>query len=329
MKKAGGRLMTSDRPNQLLGELLSEAGLLEIEDLREAANIARSQSLPIGKVLMMSGYISKELLQAAIEVQSRVKDNLLNYDLGLKALKLVATDKITLSAALAKLGAPARPLDSTSNRLGALLLDADLLTKNDFDAALEESTRCGLPLGRVLANLALIPERIIDTALNVQRMLRSGKISKEEAVKSIKENKIETVDKEKPAASQTDISPVFNTNKTAASSNSTNMAFADTRYLSLHHMLRIAGLIQTDALENAIKESLENPDVMGTILKRSGLLEEFVIEAAKECCQLIAAGVVKPEQAIMALHQCQRTRNPIKECLEESGWIEKAKLLHN
>ena len=82
--------MTSgEKANQILGEYFTDAGLLKSDDLREAANIARNQNLPIGKVLVMSGYLSKELLQATIEIASRVKDGHLDYKtVAVKALKL-------------------------------------------------------------------------------------------------------------------------------------------------------------------------------------------------------------------------------------------------
>ncbi len=340
--------MTNDKSNQLLGELLTEVGLIQVADLREAALIARSHNLPIGKVLVMSGYITKELLAATIEAQARFKDHLLNYDIGIKALKVVAQKNNTLEEALAGLGQTPRPMDTTSNRLGALLLDADLLTKPDIDKALEESKRCGLPLGRVLSNLSLLSDQMVNFALNAQKMLRSGKISKDEAVKSLvgtkgvtlSQGNINAIKKEsnKPIeiyADATGRSVVQQTisqqsisqqSKTLEPENK-QQPFPELDSLSLHHMLRIAGLIKTEALESAIKDSLENPDVMGIILKRSGLLEEFVIEAAKECCQLISTGQVKPEQAIIALHHCQRTRNSVKECLQEFGWLEKSEAI--
>jgi len=333
--------MDVDKSNKLLGELLTEAGLMQIDDLREAANIARSQNLLIGKVLVMSGYISKELLEATVEAQSRFKDNHLDYALGLKALKIVSARNCGLDEALLELGHSPRIGDGTSNRLGTLLLDASLVTKNEFDTALEESKRCGLPLGRVLANLTVVPEFLVNCALKVQKMLRSGEISKEEAIRSLIESKEGQVDQPILAANDTNAAgqnvdpsnqvetspiPVFHQDRVSEFTEKKGN-FPDLNTLSLHHILRIAGLIQTEALEAAIKESLENPEVMAIILKRSGLLEEFVIEAARECCQLIASGQVKPEQAIIALHQCQRTRSSIKDCLEEFGWLQKSEII--
>jgi hypothetical protein len=43
--------MAGEPSNQLLGDYLIDAGTLNLDELREAANIARTQNLPIGKVL--------------------------------------------------------------------------------------------------------------------------------------------------------------------------------------------------------------------------------------------------------------------------------------
>jgi len=338
--------MVGDRSNQLLGELLTEAGLLQIDDLREAAHIARGQNLPIGKVLVMSGYISKELLEASIEVQSRLKDDLLNYDSAISVLNIVSKTNCPLDEALSKLDIePSRVADSTTNRLGALLLSSSLVSQSDFETALAESQRCGLPLGRVLANLEMLSQETIDDALGVQKLLRGGQISKEEAIDSLVASKEKKLSDKEPTIAQIEQASTHNgttstleTNRVSApeskeasveeaAKKGSSKAFAKLESLTLHHMLLMAGLVQTSTLESAIKDGLQKPEIMGLILKRSEILEDFVIDAAQECCQLIASGQLKPEQAIMALHQCQRTRNSIKDCLEDFGWMEKTQIV--
>jgi hypothetical protein len=342
--------MVGDRSNQLLGELLTEAGLIQIDDLREAANIARGQNLPIGKVLVMSGYISKELLHAAVEIQSRLKDNLINYEIALKALSVVSKTNCSLEEALKQLGLELPGvLDSTTYRLGALLLGSSLISQADYDVALSESQRNGLPLGRVLTNLSILSEKTIDSALEVQKLLRIGQISKEEAIQNLIQSKKEKLteenksskevkdksilDENNPVAPSTD-APLKSINsidlgksEQAQTKNKTKKPFPSLESLTLHHMLLMSGLVQTDVLETAIKDGLKQPEIMGAILKRSAILEDFVIDAAEECCQLIASGQLKPEQAIIALHHCQRTRNSVKDCLDEFGWFEKSEII--
>ncbi len=359
--------MVNDRSNQLLGELLTEAGLLRIDDLREAANIARNQGLPIGKVLVMSGYISKETLQASVEAQSRIKDGLLDYDIALRALVLVSKNNGQLDNALSELNWHKIDID-ISNRLGDLLLGACLISDGDLIVAMEEANRSGLPLGRVLLNLSMISESLLNHALRAQSNIREGRITKEQAVRTLliaKEGQLPSTklsaqqpaenlaiadeqkkpeDNPEPAApigaflpgdkfSKNGSEPVENVKANVEANQivspyycKTNekqtSQFVELKSLSLHHVLRVAGLVETAALEKAILESLEDPEIMTMILRQTNLLEEFVIEAAKECCHLIREGMLKPEQAIIALHHCQRTRNTMRDCLEEFGWLQ-------
>ncbi len=53
-----------------LGDLLTGAGLLQASDLREAMLISKQQGLPVGRVLIMSGYLTEQHLQAAVQAQS-------------------------------------------------------------------------------------------------------------------------------------------------------------------------------------------------------------------------------------------------------------------
>jgi hypothetical protein len=200
-----------------------------------------------------------------------------------------------------------------------------------------------------LTNLEIVSEDTIDDALGVQKLLRGGQITKKEAIDALIENKERKLTEKEPKISRTrQIPPSQETNALEATIETNKIIppdseaallqqtpenkepskpFPKLESLTLHHMLLMAGLVQTDALERAIKEGLKKPEVMGMILKRSEILEDFVIDAAQECCQLIASGQLKPEQAIIALHQCQRTRNSIKDCLEDYGWMEKSEIV--
>lgn len=57
-----------------VGEMLTRAGYWCKLDLDEACAIAEETGQMIGKVLIMSGFITKEDLQAAVEAQALVRD---------------------------------------------------------------------------------------------------------------------------------------------------------------------------------------------------------------------------------------------------------------
>lgn len=71
----------------LIGELMVKAGFLTAEDLSEALDIAKDSGQRIGGVLVMSGFVSVEQLQAALLAQEQLRDGRINLDEAIKSLR--------------------------------------------------------------------------------------------------------------------------------------------------------------------------------------------------------------------------------------------------
>lgn len=69
-----------------IGQLLLGAGLLSGADLAEALEIAKESGQLIGRVLVMSGFVSDEQLKAGLSVQEKIRNNQLSLDDGIRAL---------------------------------------------------------------------------------------------------------------------------------------------------------------------------------------------------------------------------------------------------
>src|ERR1700732_5071409 len=113
--------MAAERSGVRLGDLLTGAGLLQASDLREAMLISKQQGLPVGRGLIMSGYLTEQHLQAAVQAQSLLKDGLIEFEMVIKALTLVGADDITLEEAFKRLKWN-KKTDAITNKLGELLL---------------------------------------------------------------------------------------------------------------------------------------------------------------------------------------------------------------
>lgn len=172
--------MADSRPVRI-GEMLTRAGVLREQDLDEACNIAEETGQMIGKVLIMSEYISKNDLQAAVEAQSLVRDGQLELELALVALSAACRNKMTLEQSLDQLGWSA-PDNGFSARLGELLLAAQLLRPEQLTMALEEVRESIVPLGAVLVKRGAISAEILRETLNIQSDIRAGKISRSEGI---------------------------------------------------------------------------------------------------------------------------------------------------
>lgn len=127
-----------------LGDLLTQAGLLEAKSLREAMMIAKQQGLPVGRVLIMAQFISEPNLQAAVQAQSLIKDGLAEADLAIEALKRCASDSVSLDQALADLGWTDTST-TLSNKLGELIVEAEILTEDSLKEGLAQADLKRLP----------------------------------------------------------------------------------------------------------------------------------------------------------------------------------------
>lgn len=395
--------MSKELSSLRLGDLLTAAGLLKLEELQEAVHIAKNQSLPVGRVLIMSGYLSERILQASIKVQSLVKDGILDYELALDTLNMLQSEPVELDEALQRLGW-IKQEGMRTNKLGELLLAAGIINTMQLDLALAQSEHSGLPLGRVLVNFSLVSEQLLASALSAQLLVRDKKISREQAIQGlaaakdravpleetlsdigtlrlpskpsvrlgqllllaglVEESKLmQAVElglvKEKPlgkmllsldvvseavlakaleaqalVATGIDLDQAANILTTAVNKDITithatsllmgaqkvNRAEPAAPQLPLYKFLQLSGLITKTDIEHAVRISTEDPELMGRMLMKAGLLEEYVVDAAISCCDLIGKRILQTEQAIMALNHCQRTRSSIYGCFDEFGW---------
>ncbi len=93
-------MLFKDQSSIKIGELLVKAELTDATVIEAAVSLASRMRVPLGRILSMEGHISEVVLQAAIEVQSRIADRLLTLELGVKALQLVAQKGMTLDAGI-------------------------------------------------------------------------------------------------------------------------------------------------------------------------------------------------------------------------------------
>jgi tetratricopeptide (TPR) repeat protein len=175
---------SSDR--RKLGSLIVELGLIDNRDLGQALSIAQETSLPLGRVLVLSDLLSENVLQGVLRCQSLFKQNLLEADLAKTALKLVSENHVSLDDALFKLGwNPESTKDPTP--LGELLIEAEYVTRDQLQPALDKSASSGLPFGRILVLSGVLTEGLLTGALNAQILVRDGKLAKPQAVEALKE----------------------------------------------------------------------------------------------------------------------------------------------
>jgi serine/threonine protein kinase len=178
-------------------------------------------------------------------------------------------------------------------------IDIDTLGKTREHAS---SLVVDTPLEAVLVEAGLISNAVWRTLLQLQAAMRSGEMSKEEAVQEFRKRhakvqpkitKLAEAAKEKPQMS-IPTSPV--------------------------EMLKQAGMISEEDLEKAKKEAADKGTKLEKVLVAMGKIDTKTVLASYQCMTLLSNKKLKLEQAIIALNYCARMRVDFSEAVQELGW---------
>ncbi len=288
--------MTSEAGGVRLGDLLTQAGLLSPEELREAMQIAKHQSLPVGRVLIMSGFLSDGQLRAAVQAQSLLKDGVINLETVLQALSIVGKEEMALEDAFRQLGLDVQQSQPT-NKLGELLMEAELVKKEVLDQALQQSTASGLPLGRILILTGAIFEPLLSSALNAQVLVRDHKITREQAVQGLKAARDRQISLEQSLAE-------------------TGMQLPSHNTIRLGELLVKAGIMPDTNLMDYVEMGLVQEQPLGQILISQSVITEHILTNALELQKMVGAGTLIGDQAALVLNMVASGGTTIQEVLQ-------------
>jgi len=227
--------------------------------------IAKRPNVLLGSFLVETGLIPETTLNAALELQGMVR-----------------TGALTLPQA-------AEAVRRAHKRGGEV--DQFLPSANQV----EPGTKINAPpLGEILVEAGLIKISILKAALNLQEVVRTGALGKEEAVASF-------------------IQEHFGDGVAQGS----NEQEQEKKVLEL---LGKAKLIADQDLQTAMSVRKKHGGEVWKILVAAGKLDKKTYDSACTCQQLLDQNRLKLEQAIIALHFCQRSRVTFEEAIEELGW---------
>ncbi|MBC7997986.1 MAG: hypothetical protein IAF58_08595, partial [Leptolyngbya sp.] len=288
--------MTSEAGGVRLGDLLTQAGLLRQEELREAMQIAKHQSLPVGRVLIMSGFLSDGQLRAAVQAQSLLKDGVIGLEIVLKALSLVGGEEMALEEAFRQLGYDVQQSQPT-NKLGELLIESGLVTRELLDQALQQSNTSGLPLGRILLLTGTVLEPLLSSALNAQVLVRDHKISREQAIQGLRSAKERQITLEQSLSENGLQLPLHNT-------------------IRLGELLIMAGIMSDTNLMDYVELGLVSEQPLGQILIAQSVITEHILSNALELQRMVANGSLIAQQAALVLNTVATSTITIQDVLK-------------
>lgn len=316
-----------------IGELLVAVDIVTSGDLQEAIQIAKRMNLPIGRVIVMSGVITETNLQYALEAQSLIKDGLLDVDTAITGLKDAFKKATSLQEALANLRwAPKK--DVSSNKLGELLIDSNMVTQSQLDSALQTSFDTGMPLGGTLVLQGVLSAQLLPAVLTAQEHIREGKLTRTEAVNNLKAALMfwaKAEDSKRSDGFGFESNADLNTSESRYSSSrmsapqvipqSTPAAAASSpsKAMGLVEMMKMAGYCTDAEIQAAIERALANADIASKLFMATGLLTQPSFDNFVRCRALMLKGTLKPEQAIYALSACRIRQMTLEQVFAEMG----------
>jgi hypothetical protein len=154
-------------------------------------------------------------------------------------------------------------------------------------------------IGQVLVMAGIITAVQLKAALYLQDVMRSGAMTMEEAVELLK-REVSTAQVKTQSAEQIKAAPAEDFTKAIA-------------------LVQKAGLVTEADLVAAHKVKVKHGGEISKILAVAGKLDQLTLDAANTCQKFVDNGTLRVDQAIMALHYCQRMRVPFEEAADELG----------
>ncbi|PZM85149.1 MAG: hypothetical protein DKT66_02935 [Candidatus Melainabacteria bacterium] len=153
--------------------------------MAEQLGYAQSLGMPVGQVLVASGFLTKTEMLAAIQAQSLLLSGKITQDAAIKIIRDIVEEGASLQAALETAGVGPE-VTQNQDRLGELLVASELLSEDNLAEALIASAELSSPLGHALVKMQIIRPDLVVAALTVQKQLRLREISYEEGIGRLK-----------------------------------------------------------------------------------------------------------------------------------------------
>lgn len=197
----------------------------------------------------------------------------------------------------------ARERRAGPKRIGELLVAANVIKPEVLLEALQVAKKSATPLGRVLMGIGELTERDVQTAIEVQSLLREGVISAEFGIRALNVAIKGCIPLEEAfsrlgwKAPQRESMPGS----------------------ELGELLLEAGVVTRDKLEEAMTQSTENNLPLGRCLVLARALASSLLASALTAQVLLRDGKITKDQAINGLKAAARKHQTIEVSLQEVG----------
>ncbi|MCC6978053.1 MAG: hypothetical protein IT343_07005, partial [Candidatus Melainabacteria bacterium] len=110
--------------------------------------------MPVGQVLVASGFLTKEEMLAAIQAQSLMLSGKISHEAAIKIIQDIVDEGSSLQTAMDSAGVDPS-VTQNQDRLGELLVASELLSEENLAEALIASAELSSPLGHSLVKMQI------------------------------------------------------------------------------------------------------------------------------------------------------------------------------
>jgi hypothetical protein len=293
-------------PTSELGDLLFASGSITKEQLNVALIMRFETSMPLGRVLVLTGMLSDALVATAINAQMMIREGKISRHDAVEALKAALARKKVAETTQDR--APRLPAHYWV-RLGKLFVLAGILNEVDIARAVEVSLLEQETIGPVMVKLGLITNQLLDVALQLQSMVARGTLTPIQAAKGLREIFTDGISLDQ-IVSEMILEQAEDSHKS----------------VKMLELLKLANVLTDTDIERSIKEAAENSTLMGRMLVAAGAIDESMLNAGLRCELLQSEGYLSTEQAVFLLPYCQKRGLSLDEGMEQLGWTSPAHL---
>lgn len=188
-------------------------------------------------------------------------------------------------------------------RIGELLVAANVIKPEVLLEALQVAKKSATPLGRVLMSIGELTERDLQTAIEIQSLLREGVISAEFGVRALNV----------AVKGCLSLEEAFHRLGWKAPQRETIPGS------ELGELLLDAGIVDRTALDEAMRQSQENNLPLGRCLVLSRALPSTLLASALTAQVLLRDGKINRDQALNGLRGSQKKHQSLETSLQEVG----------
>lgn len=304
---SSGSTRAASGPTNKLGEVLLEAGLINSDQFSKAMQRSLATGLPLGRILVLNNTLADAILSMALDLQVRVRDDMLTREEALDALRSAAgiegdemPDPNRVAQAQAALKAPRKH----GVRIGEMFVRAGLLTETDVMNALETGLATDQLIGQVLVGQGFITDQILEAALGLQKMVDGNHVDVDKAIDTLSKIQSQGITYDEAVES-------LHVEETTT-----------TETISFDHMLVLARVMTENEIHEAVAHAMEDPKIVGQILLMTGHLDKSTVKAALRAHFLLQKGVISQDDAVVGLDYTMHSSNKLSfdGALQELGW---------